>query len=69
MVADGELENYESEIEKLGVGCSISVAGKLVASQGKGQDREIHAIKIEVLGWVDDPESIQSPKKNTRLNF
>ena len=69
VVADGELENYESEIEKLGVGCSISVAGKLVASQGKGQDREIHAIKIEVLGWVDDPESYPIAKKKHSFEF
>ena len=69
VVADGELENYESEIEKLGVGCSISVAGKLVASLGKGQDREIHAIKIEVLGWVDDPESYPIAKKKHSFEF
>ena len=69
VVADGGLENYESEIDKLAVGCSISVTGKLVASQGKGQDREIHASNIDVLGWVDDPESYPIAKKKHSFEF
>ena len=69
VVADGRLENYESEIDKLAVGCSISVTGKLVASQGKGQDREIYASNIDVLGWVDDPESYPIAKKKHSFEF
>ena len=35
IVADSKLPNYETEILKLGSGCSIAVAGEVVASQGK----------------------------------
>ena len=31
--------------------------GKIVPSQGKGQSYEIQASSLEVVGWVDDPET------------
>ena len=63
-VADNTLENYE-EITESGTGCSVSVTGKLVASQGKGQDREIQADRVVVHGLVDDPETYPISKNNT----
>ncbi len=57
VVADKALPNYENEIRHLTTGCSIIVSGELVASQGKGQRVEVQAKNIEVVGWVDDPES------------
>ena len=50
IVAEPELENYEKEITSLGVGASISVEGTLVESEGKGQDVEILATKIVLIG-------------------
>ena len=41
IVADGKLENYESEIKHLSAGSSISVDGEIKASQGKGQATEV----------------------------
>ncbi|MYE23398.1 MAG: asparagine--tRNA ligase, partial [Gammaproteobacteria bacterium] len=38
VVADESLPNYASIVE-LGAGCAVSVRGKLVGSQGRGQDR------------------------------
>ena len=66
VVAPGELPNYGSEVQKLSAGCSVVATGTLVESQGKGQSVEIHATTIEVIGWVDDPETYPvSAKRHT----
>lgn len=66
IVAPAELDNYESEIKHLNTGCSIIAHGKLAESQGKGQKFEIQAERIEVIGWVDDPDSYPiAPKRHT----
>ena len=57
IVADAELENYDTEVKRLTAGCAIRATGKLVASQGKGQSIEMQASEIEVIGWVDDPDT------------
>ena len=69
VVADGQLPNYPSEVVKLSAGCSIRVRGRLVASQGKEQAREIQADVIEVLGWVDDPETYPVAKKRHTFEY
>ncbi|MEM7097253.1 MAG: asparagine--tRNA ligase [Pseudomonadota bacterium] len=68
-VADGALENYESEIAELSTGCSVVIQGELVASEGRGQDREIHASHVSVVGWVDDPESYPISKKRHTFEY
>lgn len=66
IVAPNSLENYESEILKLTSGCSIKATGKLVASQGRGQQFEMHAEAIVVVGMIDDPDTYPiQPKKHT----
>ncbi len=69
VLAANELTNYESEILSLSAGCSISVTGKLVASQGKEQALEIQAKAIKVLGWVDDPETYPVAKKRHSFEY
>ena len=65
-VADGALPNYESEVLKITSGCSAIVTGELVESPGKGQKFEIKATTIEVVGWVEDPETYpMAPKRHT----
>ncbi len=68
-VADGDLPNYVSEIEAIATGCSVRVTGKLVESSGKGQDREIQATAIEIVGWVDDPETYPIAKKRHTFEY
>ncbi len=66
VVADRMLPSYEDEILHLTTGCSIIVTGELVASKGRGQSVEVQAKTIEVLGWVDDPDTYPvSAKKHT----
>ncbi len=69
VVADGKLPNYESDIAELTTGCAVRVEGTVAESQGKGQDREIHAAGIEVVGWVDDPESYPIAKKRHSFEY
>lgn len=62
VIADADLENYESEIKHLAAGCSVTVEGEVKESGGKGQSTEIHASKVIVHGWAD-PESYPLQKK------
>ncbi len=68
-VANGDLENYESEITELPTGASVRISGTLVASQGRGQDREIHASAVQVIGGVEDPESYPIAKKRHTFEY
>lgn len=54
--------------ESLTTGCSVSVEGELVQSQGKGQKYEIQASKLEVLGLAD-PDTYPLQKKRHTLEF
>jgi len=60
IVADDQLSNYD-EIRRLTTGAAISVNGKLVASQGSGQQWEIQAAEVDIIGTA--PESYPLQKK------
>lgn len=68
-VIPSDLPNYESEVINAGAGCSVEVIGLLVASEGKGQAFEIQASKVNVVGWVDEPESYPIAKKRHSFEF
>jgi len=66
VVAANDLSNYTDEIQKLSAGCSVICTGELVESQGKGQSVEIQGSSVEVVGWVEDPESYPvQPKRHS----
>ncbi len=66
IVAENKLTNYDSEILHLTKDCSIIVQGKIVQSVGSGQKIEILAQKIEVTGFVENPDTYPvSPKRHT----
>ena len=66
VVAPAALPNYESEIKRLTSGCSVIVTGTLTASQGQGQAVEIQAESVDVVGWIEDPETYPiQPKKSS----
>ncbi len=54
--------------QSLTTGCSVSVAGELVDSLGKGQKYEVRAEKLELLGAAD-PEQYPLQKKRHTLEF
>ena len=69
VVAPSSLPNYESEVKRLTAGCAVIATGTLVASQGQGQAFELQAAAIEVVGWVDDPETYPIQPKAHSLEF
>ena len=68
-VVPNTLDNYEDEVLHLSTGCSVIVTGELVASQGKGQNVEIQASEVQVVGLVDDPESYPVAKKRHTFEY
>ena len=69
VVAPSTLANYESEVRHLTAGCAVVARGTLVPSQGQGQSFEIQADAIEVVGWVEDPETYPIQPKAHSLEF
>ena len=69
VVAPSSLPNYEDEIKRLSAGCAVIARGDLVQSQGQGQSFEIQASSIEVVGWVEDPETYPIQPKAHSLEF
>jgi len=66
VIVESSVDNYEAEILKLSAGCSIHVTGTLVESPGKGQKFEVQANSVDVIGWVEDPDTYPiSPKRHT----
>jgi asparaginyl-tRNA synthetase len=69
VVAPSELENYESEVKKLTSGCAVNCVGTLVESGGRGQQYEIQGTNIEVVGWVEDPDTYPIQPKPHSFEF
>lgn len=69
IVATSDLPNYDSEVRKLSAGCGVICTGTIVPSQGQGQSFEIQASSIEVVGWVEDPETYPIQPKAHSLEF
>jgi asparaginyl-tRNA synthetase len=68
IIADQNLENYESQVKKLGTGCSVVVRGELKESPAQGQPVEVVATAVEVVGWAD-PERYPLQKKRHSFEF
>jgi asparaginyl-tRNA synthetase len=66
VVAPNSLSNYASEVQQLTTHCAVACTGKLVRSQGKGQAIEMQAERVEVIGWIEHPDTYPvSPKQHT----
>ncbi|HXT61195.1 MAG TPA: asparagine--tRNA ligase [Pirellulales bacterium] len=68
VIADASLANYESEIKKLGAGCSVTVEGLVKASPAKGQETEVQAAHVIVHGLAD-AETYPLQKKQHSFEF
>ncbi|NOX33350.1 MAG: asparagine--tRNA ligase [Deltaproteobacteria bacterium] len=66
VIATGDLKNYH-DIETITTGSSVSVAGKLAESPGKGQKWEIQAENLEIINLA--PESYPLQKKRHSDEF
>lgn len=64
VVADN-IDNYQ-QIKNLSSGSAVIIVGELVASQGQGQQVEVQAKTVEIIGEVENPENYPvQPKRHT----
>ncbi|MDT0594648.1 asparagine--tRNA ligase [Glaciecola petra] len=68
VVALNTLDNY-NDILRLTTGCSVKASGMLKQSEGKGQSLEIEANSIEILGWVENPDSYPMAAKRHSIEY
>jgi asparaginyl-tRNA synthetase len=68
VVAPSDLANY-ADVLKLTAGCSVVVEGEVVASAGQGQAVELKATGVEVVGWVDQPDTYPIQPKQHTMEF
>ena len=69
VVAPAALPNYASEITRLTAGCAVEAVGPIVPSSGKGQQFEMQASAVRVVGWVEDPDSYPIQPKPHTMEF
>ena len=69
VVAPETLANYADEIRHLTAGCSVVATGLIVPSPAKGQPFEMQATSLEVLGWVDDPDTYPIQPKAHSMEY
>ncbi len=67
-IAESTLPNYE-DVKKLSAGCSVTVTGEIVPSPAAGQAVEIKASSVEIVGWVEDPETYPMQQKRHTMEF
>jgi len=68
VIADRTLENFDTEVKKISTGSSVQVQGKLVQSPAKGQEVELQATGMQLVGWAD-PETYLLQKKRQSFEF
>ncbi|MBU3022468.1 asparagine--tRNA ligase [Aestuariibacter sp. A3R04] len=68
VIALNSLSNY-TDIQRLTTGCSLSVEGEVKASQGQGQSVELEAKSIEILGWVENPDTYPMAAKRHSIEY
>lgn len=68
-VASDSVNNYEEDVKRLTAGCSVAITGELVQSEGKGQNIEIQATAIDVIGWVENPDTYPMAAKRHSVEY
>ena len=69
VVAPNTLPNYQNEVLHLTAGCAVQAIGSIVPSPAKGQPFEMQATHVEVIGWVEEPDSYPIQPKPHSLEF
>ncbi|CAM3826109.1 asparagine--tRNA ligase [Rheinheimera salexigens] len=68
-VIPAELPNYAAEIKHLTTGCSVIATGIIVESEGQGQAFEVQASAVEVVGWVENPDTYPMAAKRHSMEY
>jgi asparaginyl-tRNA synthetase len=69
VVVPNTLSNYAEDVMKLTAGCAVKATGTIVPSPAKGQPFEMQATAVEVIGWVDDPDTYPIQPKPHSLEY
>lgn len=69
VIVHNNLSNYHQDILKLTTGCSVIVTGKLIKSPSHQQSYEITARVVEVVGWIEDPQTYPMSSKYHSLEY
>ena len=69
VVAPASLANYQDDVLRLTSGCAVSVSGTIQPSQGQGQSVELLADSLDVVGWVDEPETYPIAAKRHSFEY
>jgi asparaginyl-tRNA synthetase len=69
IVAPSTLANYQDEVLRLTTGCAVTIGGTVTASPAAGQAVELQADSVQVVGWVDDPESYPVAAKRHTFEY
>ncbi len=68
VIVDAGLPDYENLLENIHTGTALSITGQLVESPGKGQNTELHAKELCIVGSCD-PETYPLQKKRHSFEF
>lgn len=68
-VINNNLPNYNDEVLHLTTGCSVEVTGIVKESPGQGQSFELEATAVNVVGWVEDPDTYPMAAKRHSVEY
>lgn len=68
VIALNSIENYDA-VQRLTAGCSVAVTGLVKHSEGAGQSLELEASSVEVLGWVENPDTYPMAAKRHSIEY
>ena len=68
VIANNTLQNYQTDILKIGTGCSLVIEGVIKGSPAKGQETELVADSVQVVGWAD-PNTYTMQKKGHTFEY
>uniref|UniRef100_A0A3B0MD29 Asparagine--tRNA ligase n=1 Tax=Arsenophonus endosymbiont of Trialeurodes vaporariorum TaxID=235567 RepID=A0A3B0MD29_9GAMM len=68
-IVNNELDNYETEVLHLTTSCSVEVTGIVKSSEGQGQNFELSAIQVVVVGMVENPDSYPMAAKRHSVEY
>ncbi|AKC32154.1 asparagine--tRNA ligase [Candidatus Pantoea carbekii] len=69
VIVNNFLNNYQNEILRLTAGCAVIVNGELIKSLGQGQEFEIKADKVHIVGWVENPDTYPISAKRHTIEY
>ncbi|WP_421134148.1 asparagine--tRNA ligase [Alteromonas sp. A079] len=68
VIALNSLSNY-ADVQRLTTGCSLAVTGTVKESQGQGQALELDATDVDILGWVENPDTYPMAAKRHSIEY